>query len=440
MRILIIGAGGREHALAWKCALSPKVTRVFVAPGNAGCPLLDKVYNVDIAANDIDTLVAFVGSKSVDLTIVGPEAPLVAGIADQLQAAGHAVFGPSAAAAELEASKSFTKDFLQRHQIPTARYRVFTDVAPAIDFIQSLQTPLVIKADGLAGGKGVVVAQTKKEAISATRSMLTGNAFGPAGKKVVIEEFLHGEEASFIAMVDGSHVLPLASSQDHKAARDGDTGPNTGGMGAYSPAAVVTEEVEAHIMQDIMLPTVAALAAEGKPFTGFLYAGLMIDKGRARVIEFNVRLGDPETQPLLMRLESDFVDLIVSALQGRLDQVTLQWSDDCAVGVVLAAGGYPAACEKGNVITGLPDETTQTRRNVRVFHAATAQAGDDIVTAGGRVLCVTALGESVKIAQANAYTSVAEINWADIYYRKDIGYRAIAREKQADLVESQTLA
>jgi len=434
MQILIIGAGGREHALAWKTAQAPNVTQVFVAPGNAGTALENKVTNVDIGAENLGALQSFATENKIDLTIVGPEAPLVAGIVDRFRIAGLMIFGPTAAAAMLEASKSYTKDFLHRHGIPTARYGVFTDVATAADFIESTGAPIVIKADGLAAGKGVVVAQTRREALAAVHDMLSGNAFGEAGHKVVIEEFLVGEEASFIAMVDGEHVLPFASSQDHKAIGENDTGLNTGGMGAYSPAPVVTAELHEHIMQDIMQPTVAGMAAEGHPFTGFLYAGLMIDNNRAKVIEFNVRLGDPETQPLLMRLESDLVTLCQLALKQQLHQANPVWSSQRAVGVVMAAGGYPGNYQKGERISGLTDATTVSKDdNVKVFHAGTALQNQEVVTAGGRVLCATALGDTVTDAQRSAYERINTINWKDAYYRNDIGYRAIARENEAEL-------
>lgn len=427
MRVLIIGGGGREHALAWKTVQSSQVNEVYVAPGNAGCELESGVSNVAISASDIDSLVTFAQEKRIDLTIVGPEVPLVAGVTDRFQAAGLAIFGPTAAAAELEASKSFTKDFLQRHDIPTARYQVFTEVGPAVDYIETLGAPVVVKADGLASGKGVIVAATPREAMSAVHDMLAGNAFGDAGHKVVIEEFLRGEEASFIAMVDGTNVMPFATSQDHKAAMEGDTGPNTGGMGAYSPAPVVTPDVHDHIMRDIMLPTVAGMANEGRPFTGFLYAGLMIDNGQAKVIEFNVRLGDPETQPLLMRLDSDLVNLCQLALGGRLDEANPSWSKKSAVGVVMASGGYPGSSENGKLISGLPD-VEDSDDTCRVFHAGTATDGDHIVTNGGRVLCVTALGATVTDAQKAAYEQVNKISWDQVQFRRDIAHRAITRE------------
>lgn len=436
MRVLIIGAGGREHALAWKTAQSRRVSEVFVAPGNAGSSLEDGISNVAIEPTDSAALLTFALDKAIDLTIVGPEVPLVAGVTDKFKAAGLAVFGPTAAAAELEASKSFTKDFLQRHHIPTARYQVFTEVAAAVDYIEMLGAPVVVKADGLAAGKGVIVATSVREAMEAVHDMLAGNAFGNAGHKVVIEEFLTGEEASFIAMVDGTNVLPFATSQDHKAAHDGDTGPNTGGMGAYSPAPVVTKAVHEHVMRDIMLPTVVGMANEGRPFTGFLYAGLMIDNGQAKVIEFNVRLGDPETQPLLMRLESDLVDLCLLALDGKLNEAKPNWSNKSAIGVVMAAGGYPGSSENGKVITGLP-QPAEADENCKVFHAGTTTDGDQVVTSGGRVLCVTALGESVTDAQKTAYKQVKKISWEKVQYRTDIAHRAVARESvQSTLAES----
>ncbi|MBX2824121.1 MAG: phosphoribosylamine--glycine ligase [Gammaproteobacteria bacterium] len=429
MKILIIGSGGREHALAWKVAQSPRVDTVFVAPGNAGTALEHKVSNVDISADDLDALESFAVDNRIDLCIVGPEAPLVAGVVDRFQARGLTIFGPTAAAARLEASKSYTKDFLQRHAIPTARYGVFTDVATAADFIESTGAPIVIKADGLAAGKGVVVAHTTREAMSAVHDMLAGNAFGEAGHKVVIEEFLRGEEASFIAMVDGENLIPFASSQDHKAAGDGDTGPNTGGMGAYSPAPVVTDAMHQHIMQKIMVPTIRGMAEEGHPFTGFLYAGLMIQNNEAKVIEFNVRLGDPETQPLLMRLNSDLVELCLSAVNGELDQVQPEWSQQHALGVVMAAGGYPGSYAKGHEISGLPDNQAGADAMTKVFHAGTRLEDQHIVTAGGRVLCVTALAGSVSDAQLAAYRGVDSISWKDVQFRRDIGYRAIQREQ-----------
>ena len=425
MKILIVGSGGREHALAWKSASAGSVEQVFVAPGNAGCAKETGVTTVDIPADDINALADFAREQNVDLTIIGPEQPLVAGVVDHFVEQGLAVFGPTAAAAALEGSKAFSKDFLARNGIPTARYQNITNLSDAAEFVETLTPPIVVKADGLAAGKGVIIAQDRREALSTVRDMLSGDAFGSAGNTVVIEEFLHGEEASFIAIVDGKNVLPLASSQDHKAVFDGDNGPNTGGMGAYSPAPVVTDAVHDHIMLDIIQPTVAAMAAEGRAFTGFLYAGLMIDNGRARVIEFNVRLGDPETQPLLMRLESDLVTLCLSALTGDLDTQSISWKKEPAVGVVLAADGYPGNYEKGKTITGLDAETT----DCKVFHAGTRIEGGDVVTSGGRVLCVTAVGNTVSDARKLAYERAAQISWEGAFYRKDIAYRALDREK-----------
>jgi phosphoribosylamine--glycine ligase len=427
MKVLIIGGGGREHALAWKVAQSPQVETIYVAPGNAGTLVEPKVSNVDIAATDLAALEAFARDHAIDLTIVGPEAPLVEGVVDRFQAAGLAIFGPTQAAAQLEGSKSFTKDFLARHAIPSADYQTFTDVEPALAYLAEKGAPIVIKADGLAAGKGVIVAMTAAEAEAAIRDMLEANAFGDAGARVVIEEFLDGEEASFIVMVDGEHVLPMATSQDHKRAGDGDTGPNTGGMGAYSPAPVVTDVVYQRVMDEVILPTVKGMAAEGHPYTGFLYAGLMIDKsGAPKVIEYNCRFGDPETQPIMMRLESDLAALCLAGSQGTLDRETIEWDKRPAVGVVLAAGGYPGSYRKGDVIDGI--EAAEDT-GCRVFHAGTTQ--DDqgrVATSGGRVLCVTALGDTVANAQALAYEGVAAIDWQDMSYRRDIGFRAIARE------------
>jgi len=426
MKVLILGGGGREHALAWKVAQSAKVTQVFVAPGNAGTATEPKVSNVGIAADDIDALVEFARENVIHLTIVGPEVPLVKGVVDRFQSAGLRIFGPTAAAARLEGSKAFAKDFLSRHGIPTARYGNFTEIAPAIAMAQKLGAPLVVKADGLAAGKGVVIAHTVQEAEDAIRDMLAGNAFGEAGHCVVVEEFLEGEEASFICMVDGRNVLPLATSQDHKARDDGDLGPNTGGMGAYSPAPVVTATLHARIMRAVILPTVAGLAAEGTPYTGFLYAGLMIGPdGAPKVLEYNCRFGDPETQPILFRLKSDLVTLVDAALDGSLNQAHAGWDSRAALGVVLAAGGYPDEIRKGDVIKGLPEATATTK----VFHAGTALDADgNVVTAGGRVLCVVALGDTVSEAQTRAYAAVDRISWEGMYCRRDIGHRAIARE------------
>jgi len=425
MNILIIGGGGREHALAWKVAQSPRVNTVYVAPGNAGTAGEDKLENVSVGADDVAGLLAFAKDNAVDLTIVGPEAPLVLGVVDQFQAAGLRIFGPSQAAAELEGSKAFTKDFLARHGIPTAAYGNFTDLDAATDYIRQQGAPIVVKADGLAAGKGVILAQTEQQAIDACQDMLAGNAFGEAGHRVVVEEFLQGEEASFIVMVDGEHVLPLATSQDHKARDDGDTGPNTGGMGAYSPAPVVDEAMHQRIMQEVILPTVNGMAADGKPYTGFLYAGVMIDsQGVPRVLEYNVRFGDPETQPIMLRLQSDLVELCEAAIDRRLDQVTADWDPRASLGVVLAAGGYPASYDKGDVINGLD---AVMEEGVKVFHAGTAARDGEVVTSGGRVLCVCALGNDVAEAQRRAYQAVDRISWKGMYCRRDIGHRAIAR-------------
>ena len=427
MKVLIIGGGGREHAFAWKVAQSARVQKVYVAPGNAGTAREAKVENVTIDAGDIPALLAFAQDNAIDLTLVGPEAPLVAGVVDVFEQAGLRCFGPRKCAAELEGSKAFTKDFLARHQIPTAAYGNFTDIDAAVAYIREQGAPIVVKADGLAAGKGVILAQTEDEAIAAVRDMLAGNAFGSAGHRVVIEEFLTGEEASFIVMVDGEHVLPLASSQDHKAAGDRDTGPNTGGMGAYSPAPVVTPDIHERAMRTVILPTVQGLAAEGRAYTGFLYAGLMVAAdGSLKVLEYNVRFGDPETQPILMRLQSDLVELCEAALDRRLHQVQAQWDPRAALGVVMAAGGYPGEYHKGDLIAGLP---TVEQPDVKVFHAGTAERDGQVVTDGGRVLCVCALGDTVARAQASAYTQVRAIHWNGAYFRNDIGYRAVERER-----------
>lgn len=427
MKVLIIGGGGREHALAWKTAQSPRVKKVYVAPGNAGTAREPKVENLTIAAEAITDLVNFARANGVALTIVGPEAPLVAGVVDAFQAAGLRCFGPNQAAAQLEGSKAFTKDFLARHRIPTADYRNFTEIEPAIAYIRDMGAPLVVKADGLAAGKGVILAQSEDEAIAAVRDMLAGDAFGAAGRRVVIEEFLSGEEASFIVMVDGEHILPMATSQDHKARDDGDRGPNTGGMGAYSPAPVVTSAIHARIMKEVIEPTVRGMADDGTPYTGFLYAGVMIDEqGTPNVLEFNCRFGDPETQPIMMRLRSDLPALCEAALNQRLDQVQAEWDPRPALGVVLAAGGYPGEYRKGDVINGLPAEENG---DSKVFHAGTSEKDGQVVTTGGRVLCVCALGDSVAQAQARAYQVAKDIHWNGVFYRHDIGYRAIAREQ-----------
>ncbi len=426
MKILIIGGGGREHALAWKAALSPLVNQVFVAPGNAGTALENNIENVDINAEDIPALLDFANNNQIDLTIVGPEAALVNGIVDVFTENGLKIFGPTKAAAQLEGSKAFTKDFLERHNIPTAFYGNFTEIEPAIKYILDKGAPIVIKADGLAAGKGVILAQTNDEAIAAVKDMLAGNKFGDAGARVVVEEFLYGEEASFICMVDGKNILPMASSQDHKARDNGDTGPNTGGMGAYSPAPVVTAEMHERIMQMVIEPTVKGMANEGNSFSGFLYAGVMINKeGIPKVLEYNVRFGDPETQPIMMRLKSDLVQHCLDAIDGKLDQSETLWDQRTSLGVVLAAGGYPDAYDKGDVISGL--ENTETE-STKVFHAGTVEKDGQVVTNGGRVLCAVALGNSVTEAQNLAYQVVDKISWNNVYYRTDIGHRAVARE------------
>ena len=435
MNILIIGGGGREHALAWKIAQSPQVVKIYVAPGNAGTAREAKTENIAIAADNVAELLNFAQEHQIDLTIVGPETPLVLGVVDRFQAAGLPCFGPTQAAAQLEGSKAFAKDFLARHHIPTAAYANFTQVDAAIAYIRRQGLPLVVKADGLAAGKGVIIAQTHAEAIATVRDMLDGDVFGAAGRQVVIEEFLEGEEASFIVMADGLHVLPLATSQDHKRRDDNDQGPNTGGMGAYSPAPVVTPAVHARVMREVIEPTLRGMAAEGHPYTGFLYAGLMIDvSGAPKVLEYNCRFGDPETQPIMMRLQSDLITLVVAALEQKLDSVTVQWDARVALGVVMAAGGYPGAYRAGDVITGL-DAAAELSRAIKVFHAGTAEhkslVGDVVVTQGGRVLCVTALGEGVQEAQRQAYNATRLIHWKDVFYRRDIGFRAIAR-KQID--------
>jgi phosphoribosylamine--glycine ligase len=426
MKILVIGNGGREHALAWKAAQSPLAETVFVAPGNAGTALEPALQNVAISATDVPALLAFAQQEKIDLTIVGPEAPLVIGVVDAFRAAGLKIFGPTQAAAQLEGSKAFTKDFLARQQIPTAEYQNFTEVEPALAYLREKGAPIVIKADGLAAGKGVIVAMELAEAEAAVQDMLAGNAFGDAGHRIVIEEFLDGEEASFIVMVDGNNVLPMATSQDHKRVGDGDTGPNTGGMGAYSPAPVVTDEIHQRVMNQIIWPTVNGMKAEGNIYTGFLYAGLMIDKaGQPKVIEFNCRFGDPETQPIMLRLQSDLVELCLAAVDGKLDQQTSQWDPRPSLGVVLAAGGYPGDYNTGDQIHGLPLEEVP---DGKVFHAGTTMKDDLVVTNGGRVLCVTALGDDVAAAQKNAYALAQHISWDGSFCRRDIGYRAINRK------------
>jgi len=427
MNILVIGNGGREHALAWKAAQSPDADTVFVAPGNAGTAREPGVENVNIDVLDLEGLATFAVGNNVGLTIVGPEAPLVAGIVDLFEERGLRVFGPSAGAAQLEGSKAFTKDFLARQKIPSAGYGNFTDVDEALAYVREQGAPIVVKADGLAAGKGVIVAMTLEEAENAIHDMLAGNAFGDAGSRVVVEEFLEGEEASFIVMVDGEHVLPMATSQDHKRVGDGDTGPNTGGMGAYSPAPVVTAEVHQRIMDEVIYPTVRGMAAEGHPYRGFLYAGLMIDTtGSPKVIEFNCRFGDPETQPILLRMKSDIVELCQAAIDSKLDQCSSVWDERAAVGIVLAAAGYPGNYNKGDAISGLPETETEGEK---AFHAGTNLEGNRVVTSGGRVLCATALGNTVTEAQQRAYKLAAKIHWDGAFYRNDIAYRAIAREQ-----------
>ncbi|HQZ03864.1 MAG TPA: phosphoribosylamine--glycine ligase [Thauera sp.] len=424
MKVLVIGSGGREHALAWKLAQSPRVTRVLVAPGNPGTARESRLQNVLVSA--VADLVELARTEQVAFTVVGPEAPLAAGVVDAFRAAGLPIFGPTKAAAQLESSKDFAKQFLIRHHIPTAKYETFSDVAAAHAYIEREGAPIVIKADGLAAGKGVVVAMSADEAHAAIDMMLLDNKMGDAGARVVIEEFMEGEEASFIVMADGRHALALATSQDHKRLMDGDAGPNTGGMGAYSPAPVVTPDVHARVMREVINPTLAGMAAEGLPYTGFLYAGLMIDgEGRPRVVEFNCRLGDPETQPIMMRLKSDLADLVDAAIAGKLDQIEADWDRRFALGVVLAAAGYPDSPRKGDTITGLP--TTESE-DAHVFHAGTAEQDGQVVTAGGRVLCVTALGDNVRSAQRRAYELADNITFDGRQYRRDIGHRALARK------------
>ncbi len=427
MNVLIIGNGGREHALAWKASQSAEVERVFVAPGNAGTGREAGLENVAIAVDDFAALADFAEANQVGLTIVGPEQPLVDGVVDYFSDRGLRCFGPSKGAAQLEGSKAFTKDFLARHNIPTAAYANFTELEPALAYLRQQGAPIVVKADGLAAGKGVIVAETLGQAEEAVRDMLSGNAFGNAGCRVVIEEFLAGEEASFIVMVDGEHVLPMATSQDHKRAGEGDTGPNTGGMGAYSPAPVVDENpaVYQRIMDEVIMPTVRGMAAEGNAYTGFLYAGLMIDaQGQPKVIEYNCRFGDPETQPIMLRLQSDLPALCQLAIDGKLDEANAEWDSRCAIGVVLAAGGYPGSYNKGDVISGLDADCPDS---IKVFHAGTALQADEVVTSGGRVLCVTALGDDIAAAQQACYTQADKISWDGQMRRNDIGWRAIAR-------------
>ena len=426
MNVLIIGSGGREHALAWKAAQSAQVEQVFVAPGNAGSAAEASVSNIDIAVDDFSGLAEFAIANQVGLTIVGPEQPLVEGVVDYFEERGLKIFGPSAGAAQLEGSKAFTKDFLARHQIPTAFYGNFTELEPALAYLREHGAPIVVKADGLAAGKGVIVAMTLDEAEAAVRDMLAGNAFGEAGHRVVIEEFLDGEEASFIVMVDGQQLLPMATSQDHKRVGEADSGPNTGGMGAYSPAPVVSDEIYQRILSEVIEPTVAGMQAEGNRYRGFLYAGLMImADGTPKVIEYNCRFGDPETQPILMRLQSDLVEHCLAAIDGSLDLQQAKWDPRPAVGVVLAAGGYPGAYAKGAVIKGL-DKSAPA--DSKIFHAGTTLKDGHVVTSGGRVLCSTALGDTIAAAQQQAYRLAEQIDWQGMFYRSDIGWRAIARE------------
>ena len=421
MKVLVIGAGGREHALAWQCAKFDEIEEVFVAPGNAGTQLENKLININVGSEDIDGLIAFVKDNQINLTIVGPEAPLVLGVVDRFQAEGLAIFGPTQAASQLEGSKAFCKDFLNRNNIPTAYYDVFTEVAPAVKYVEEKGTPIVIKADGLAAGKGVIIANTQVEAVEAINDMLEGNRFGEAGSRVVVEEFLVGEEASFIVMVDGKNILPMATSQDHKARDNGDKGPNTGGMGAYSPAPIVTDEIFQNVMDSVTRPTVDGMAAEGNSYTGFLYTGLMIDQNNNfKVLEYNCRFGDPETQPIMMRLQSNLAELCLLATKGQLDEAAIEWDERSAMGVVLAANGYPNAYPSGEVI-GLPVDNAEAK----VFHAGTKMDNGSVVTSGGRVLCATALGANTKDAQKNAYTLLEKINWPTAYYRTDIGFKAL---------------
>jgi len=427
LKVLIIGSGGREHALAWKCAQSPDVDEILVAPGNAGTALEPNVRNVDTSSDDIEALAALAQSEIVGLTIVGPEAPLVAGIVDRFNELGLPCFGPSALAAQLEGSKAFTKDFLSRHNIPTAAYRNFTKLQPALEYIRDQGAPLVIKADGLAAGKGVIVAMTLEEAEDAATDMLSGGRFGDAGARIVVEEFLDGEEASFIIITDGTNIVPLATSQDHKARDEGDVGPNTGGMGAYSPAPVVTPEVEQRVMDLVIAPTLHGMKKDGNTYLGFLYAGLMImADGTPKVIEFNCRMGDPETQPILARMRSDLVAICRATLDGTLGEKQTEWDSRASLGVVMAAGGYPESYAKGKAIAGLADADSDTQK---VFHAGTAADNDIVVTSGGRVLCVVGLGDTVADAAEQSYNAVDKIDWDDVYFRRDIGHRAIARER-----------
>jgi phosphoribosylamine--glycine ligase len=428
MRVLIVGAGGREHALAWKCAAAARVEAVVVAPGNAGTAMEQKVKNADVAVEDIDALLALARAERIDLTIIGPEAPLVAGIVDRFAAAGLKCFGPRASCARLEGSKAFSKEFLRRHRIPSAAYATFTRASFDPEYLQRHTTPIVVKANGLAAGKGVIIAASAAEALAATEAMFAGE-FGAAGDEVVIEEFLAGEEVSFMVMADGKHVLPLATSQDHKRLLEDDRGPNTGGMGAYSPAAIITPSLHARIMREVIHPTVAALAADGMPYTGFLYAGLMIAAdGTPNVLEFNCRLGDPETQPLMLRLQSDLTELVAAALAGRLNEVQAQWDARTALGVVMAAAGYPGPVQTGDAVLGLERAAALPGK---VFHGGTRAAGIRVLTSGGRVLCAVGAGARVRQAQAQAYALASAISWPGAHYRRDIGQRAAAREEAA---------
>ena len=426
MNILVIGSGGREHAFAWKCSLSPKADKIYVAPGNAGTAGENKVENIAIAADDIDNLLKFALKEKIDLTIIGPEAPLVAGVVDKFNDAGLVCFGPNKQASQLEGSKSFTKDFLKRYEIPTADYETFDNSEAAINYINEKGAPLVVKADGLAAGKGVIVAMNVDEAVTAVKDILDKNNFGEAGTKIVIEEFLHGEEASFIVVTDGEKVLPLATSQDHKARDNGDKGPNTGGMGAYSPAPIITEDLNHRIMSEIINPTLSGLKEDGIDYLGFLYAGLMISEdGQPKILEYNCRFGDPETQPIMMRLESDFIDLILATMEGSLSYEKVRWSNEVALGVVMAAGGYPIKYSSGDEIIGIDSNKSQ---NVKVFHAGTSLKDNQVVTSGGRVLCVVGRGKTTSSANRIAYETVNNISWKNEYHRDDIGHRAIDRE------------
>lgn len=425
MKVLIVGSGGREHALAWKVKQSENISKVFVAPGNAGTALENDIENISLAVEDIAGLLAFAQQERIDLTIIGPEVPLVAGIVDAFVNAGLKCFGPTASAAQLEGSKTYCKDFMARHNIPTAEYQTFTEMQLAIDYIKVKGAPIVVKADGLAAGKGVIVALTEQQAIDAVEDMLSGNSFGDAGHRVVIEEFLEGEEASFIVIADGENALPMASSQDHKARDNGDKGPNTGGMGAYSPAPIVTPEIHKKVMDEVINPTLRGMKADGVPYTGFLYAGLMISNdGKIKVLEFNCRFGDPETQPIMMRLKSNLVDLCLAALDKKLNVIETEWDERPALGVILAAGGYPEDYSKGDIISGLPAENPI---DSKVFHAGTTQKEGDVVTSGGRVLCACALGKDIADAQKKAYQLTEKIKWDNSFYRTDIGFKAIKK-------------